>query len=107
MATPGSESIVLINVFRVAPENQRKLVDLLTRATEESVGRAPGFLSAKLHRSLDGGKVTMYAEWTGIAAYEAMRGNPAAGSALEQALSIATFEPGIYEVVRTFLPSRP
>ena len=51
----------LINVFTVEPANQRRLVELLIEATEVSVRRAPGFVSASLHRSTDGTKVTMYA----------------------------------------------
>jgi quinol monooxygenase YgiN len=46
--------VTLINVFTVEPANQRRLVDLLTRATDGSVSRAPGFISAALHRSIDG-----------------------------------------------------
>jgi hypothetical protein len=53
--------VTLINVFTVAPENQQRLIDLLTEITGRSVRHAPGFLSARLHRSLDGTKVTMVA----------------------------------------------
>jgi quinol monooxygenase YgiN len=65
--------VTIINVFTVDPANQQRLVDLLTEATETSVRRAPGFVSAALHRSLDGAKVTMYAQWRSVAAYEARR----------------------------------
>jgi hypothetical protein len=54
--------ITLINVFTVEPANQRRLIELLTEATEVSVREAPGFVSASLHRSTDGTKVTMYAQ---------------------------------------------
>ena len=40
-----SEVITLINVFSVEPANQRRLIELLTEATEVSVCRAPGFPS--------------------------------------------------------------
>jgi quinol monooxygenase YgiN len=98
------EMVVLINVFTVEPANQQRLVDLLTRATDGSVNRAPGFISATLHRSLDGTKVSMYARWRSVEAYEAMRRAPGPRPFLEEALTIARFEPGIYEVVRTFTP---
>jgi quinol monooxygenase YgiN len=55
--------IILINVFTVDPANQHRLLELLARATDEFVSRAPGFVSSTLHRSLDGTKVTMYAQW--------------------------------------------
>lgn len=96
--------LTLINVFSVAPENQQELVDLLILATEGSVTKIEGFISASLHRSLDGMKVTMYAQWKSEEHYLQMRKNPSASPYLEQALKIATFEPGMYEVVKSFSP---
>jgi hypothetical protein len=61
-------------------------------------------VSSSLHRSLDGGKVTMYAQWRTIDAYEAMRMDPVPLPCLENVLAIAKFEPGRYEVVATFSP---
>jgi quinol monooxygenase YgiN len=99
-----SGAITLINVFIVEPANQQRLIELLTEATEVSVCRAPGFVSASLHRSTDGTKVTMYAQWRSIDHYQAMRQDPVPLPFLEEALKIAKFEPGVYEVVRTFAP---
>jgi quinol monooxygenase YgiN len=95
--------VTLINVFTVEPANQGRLVELLTEATEV-VRQAPGFVSASLHRSTDGTKVTMYAQWRSIEEYQAMRQDPGPLPFFREALTIATFEPGIYEVVRTFAP---
>ena len=97
--------VALINVFTVEPANQRRLVDLLTRATEGSVNRAPGFISSTLHRSIDGTKVTMYAQWRSAEDYQAMRQGSGSLPFLQEALTIARFEPGMYEIVRTFLPA--
>lgn len=97
------QPVILINVFTVEPRDQQRLIDILISATEGSVNQEPGFISATLHRSLDGTKVTMYARWKDAAAYAAMRRRPGR-PALEQALQIAQFEPGMYEVVQTFLP---
>jgi quinol monooxygenase YgiN len=80
------------------------LVDILTKVTDEIVSKAPGFVSSTLHRSTDGSKVTMYARWASLAAYEAMRQDPAPRPFLEEALSFARFEPGMYEVVAEFHP---
>jgi len=96
--------LTLINVFKVDPENQQKLVDLLTLATDSSVKNITGFISASLHQSLDGTKVTMYAQWRSMEDYQNMRNNPVASPYLEQALEFAKFEPGMYEVVESFLP---
>src|ERR1700739_4662216 len=68
-----SDVMTLINMFTVESANKRRLVELLTEATEVSVRRAPGFVSASLHRSTDGTTVTMYAQWRSIDDYQAMR----------------------------------
>src|SRR5262245_29856467 len=96
--------IALINVFTVEPVNQQRLIDLLTRATDEFVRHAPGFVSSALHRSFDGTRVTMYAQWRSVEDYEAMRRDPAPRPFLEEALTFARFEPGMYETVREFSP---
>jgi quinol monooxygenase YgiN len=94
--------LTFINVFTVDPSNQQKLIDLLVTATDETIKKNSGFISSSLHRSLDGTKVTMYAQWESIEHYQLMRDNPVASPFLDQALEIATFEPGMYEVVKTF-----
>jgi quinol monooxygenase YgiN len=102
---PSRKLVTLINVFTVEPLNQRQLLELLARATETSVRHAPGFVSASLHRSLDETKVTMYAQWRSAEDYQAMRENPAPLPYLQQALAIAKFDPGMYEVVETYCGS--
>ena len=97
-----SKPVTLINVFTVESTNQQRLLDLLARATETSVRHAPGFISARLHRALDGTKVTMYAQWRSVEDYEAMREDATPMPYLQQALAIAKFDPGMYEVVETF-----
>lgn len=100
----NDKPITLINVFKVLPADQQRLIQLLTQATENSVRNAPGFISARLHRSIDGTKVTMYAQWRSSEDYAAMRADPAPLPYLKEALEIAAFEPGMYEVVQEFHP---
>ena len=66
-----------------------------------------GFVSASLHRSLDGAKVVMYAQWRSVEDYQAMRSNPTASPYLQKALGLARFELGMYEVVETLLRQPP
>ena len=47
----------------------------------------------------------MYAQWRSIEDYQNMRNNSTASPYLEEALKIARFDPGMYEVVETFLPT--
>ena len=104
IAPEKDSAVTFINVFTVTQANQQRLIDLLTRATDGFVNRAPGFISATLHRSLDGTKVAMYARWRSMEDYQAMRQDPGPLPFLQEALTFATFEPGMYEIVRTFKP---
>ncbi len=94
--------VTLINVFTVEPKNQQQLIDLLTRATETSVRQARGSFQPACIGVWMEPKVTMYAQWRSVEDYEAMRANPAPLPYLQQALAIAKFDPGMYEVVDTF-----
>ena len=98
----GDRLPTVINVFSVAENDQARLMELLTRATETSVRHVPGFIAAALHRSLDGRKVTMYAQWRSAEDYERMRARPDASPFLAEALTIATFDPGLYDVAEVF-----
>jgi quinol monooxygenase YgiN len=100
----NTDMVTLINVFTVEPVNQERLIELLTQATEVSVRNATGFISSSLHRSLDGTKVTMYAQWRSAEDYQAMRNDPKPLPYLQEAMTMATFEPGMYEVVKSFEP---
>ena len=100
----NAQLITLINVFTVDPSNQSRLVEPLTQATATFVRYARGFISASLDRSRDGTKVTMYAQWRSLDDYETMRRDPGPTPYLQEALTIAKFEPGIYDVVESFAP---
>jgi quinol monooxygenase YgiN len=94
----GNSILTLINVFTVEPEKQEALVALLIEATEQTMKHMPGFVSANIHRSLDGKKVVNYAQWENMAAFEAMRKNPKAGPHMQAAATLAQFEPILCEV---------
>jgi argininosuccinate lyase len=107
LARPPSHetAITTINIFTVDPANQQGLLDLLTEATSSDVVYAPGFVTSTLFRSLDGRKVAMHASWRSEDDYKAMRAQPR--PFLQKALTIATFDPGMYEAVQTFTALSP
>jgi heme-degrading monooxygenase HmoA len=91
--------VTLINVFTVAPEDQQRLVDVLVDATQTVMRKQPGFISANIHRSLDGTRVTNYAQWRSKEAFEAMLRDREAAEHMGEAAKIAErFEPHLYEV---------
>ena len=84
-----SDVVTLVNVFTVAPEDQRRLLDLLVEATESVMRGLPGFVSANLHKSLDGTRVANYAQWRSREDFEAMLENPEAAVHMREAAKIA------------------
>ena len=94
--------VTLINMFTVSPEDQKRLVDLLVRATEEVVSRQPGYVSANIHESLDGARVANYAQWRSREDFEAIFHDPEVVAHMREAERIAvSYEPYLYEVAYT------
>jgi quinol monooxygenase YgiN len=94
-----SKVTTLINVFTVEPNNQQRLVDLFIEATEKVMSQQEGFISANIHKSLDGTKVVNYAQWKSKEAFEKMLKNPTAITHMNDAFSIAKLDGSFYEVV--------
>ena len=97
--TTEKNLVTLINVFTVSPENQQRLVDLLVEATQRTMRKQPGYLSAAIHKSVDGTRVTNYAQWRSREDFEAIGKNPEVAVHMRAAAQLATsFEPHLYEV---------
>jgi heme-degrading monooxygenase HmoA len=99
--TDTDNDIALINVFTVERGDQQQLVELLIRATDDVMSKQPGYLSARIHRSLDGGRVAVYARWRSREHFAALADNPEAAAHMARARDLAVFEPVLYEVVHT------
>jgi heme-degrading monooxygenase HmoA len=92
----------LINVFTVAPEDQQRLVDLLVEATEKVMSKQPGYVSANIHKSLDGTRVTNYAQWRSREDFEEIFRNSDVTVHMREAEKLAiAYEPHLYEVAFT------
>jgi quinol monooxygenase YgiN len=95
----GSGVATLINVFTVRPDRQRALVETLAQATEQVMRHQPGFISANIHASTDGGRVVNYAQWESPDAFRAMLANPAAREHMQAAAELAEgVDPLLYAV---------
>jgi heme-degrading monooxygenase HmoA len=97
----GRDILTLINVFTVSPENQQRVVDILVNATETVIGKLPGYISANIHKSLDGTRVVNYAQWQSREAFEAMLKVPEVVPHMQEATKLSAVEPHLYEVVFT------
>ena len=92
--------VTLITVHACAPENQAELVDLLLEAARSIYAGAPGFVSATIHRSFDGTRVTNYAQYESREAFERLAQNPAIPPFVERVRKLITSaEPQLYEVI--------
>ncbi len=89
--------ITLINVFTVERENQQRLVE----ATEKTMKHVPGFVSANIHKSLDGFRVVNYAQWRKREDFEAMMKNPEAQKHMKPISEMAKFDAHLYELSET------
>jgi heme-degrading monooxygenase HmoA len=58
-----SNYATFINVFICEPPDQAEVVRLNVEIIERVARRAPGFLSATVHRSIDGTRVFNYLQW--------------------------------------------
>jgi heme-degrading monooxygenase HmoA len=99
----GNSPVTLINVFDVAPEKQDELVRLLNEATTAVMVRVPGFVSANIHRSLDGKHVVNYAQWESKDHFDRMPSFAGAREHMEKAARLAQhISPSLYEVAETY-----
>lgn len=91
----------LINVFTVEPENQSRLVQLLTEGAEKTIKKGQGFVSVSIHKSADGLRVVNYAQWKSREDAQAMAKNPEAQAQMKAIAEIAKADFHLYEVVDT------
>lgn len=97
--TKLNQVVTLINTFTVKPGQQDALVQILDEATEQVMRHIEGFVSANIHKSLDGKYVANYAQWRDEAAFRAMLTNERAKEHMGRAAALAEkFEPILYTV---------
>ena len=92
--------VTQINVFTVPEGGQQALIDLLTEAAQ-ACSRVDGWMSASLHRSLDGTRVVNYAQARDQDAMRRVFETLRAGGFLERNTALGVAHPGLYEVVFT------
>jgi hypothetical protein len=96
----GNGVVTQINVFTTTPDRQQALIDLLIEAAAFAQS-TPGWMSASLHRSLDGTRVVNYAQCRDMASQEAVMARLREGNFFERNKQLGTAAPGLYEVAYT------
>jgi len=97
----NSGVITQINVFTVPLGGQQALVDGLADAVT-CAREEPGWLSASLHKSLDGTRIVNYAQSESLAAAEAVIDRLRRAGFLDRNKAYGEAHPGLYEVVATY-----
>jgi heme-degrading monooxygenase HmoA len=88
--------VVLINIFKCDPRRQDELIEHLTAMATVQRG-LPGFVSATLHRGLNGRVVANHAMWASATDWKVMTRHPLVVAAMEPIMALATFEPHLYD----------
>lgn len=94
--TNDETPVVLINVFKCDARAQDALIEHLSVLAQVQAA-LPGFVSATLHRGLNGRVVANHAVWASASDWKAMTRHPGVVAAMAPILSLATFEPHLYE----------
>jgi heme-degrading monooxygenase HmoA len=97
-----TNSIILINTFIVKDSSkQQKVADMLENASKQIISKHYGFISTRIHKSLDGTKVMSYVQWENIDAIEKMLNDPSAIIHMNDIASMAKAGRTLYELVFT------
>jgi quinol monooxygenase YgiN len=82
----------LINILTVDPENQQKLIELLSGNTENVVSKLNGWISTRLIAANDQRRVVIYSQWRDLASVEAMRANAEMVAYFPRIAALAAFD---------------
>jgi antibiotic biosynthesis monooxygenase (ABM) superfamily enzyme len=92
--------VTQINVFTVPEGRQQSLIDFLKEAAQFA-SSTPGWLSASVHRSLDGTRVVNYAQSENLDAAQRIIERLREGGWLDRNRAFGEAHPGLYDVVFT------
>ncbi|MET9830118.1 antibiotic biosynthesis monooxygenase [Streptomyces sp. NPDC006385] len=96
---PDGNLVTLINVFEVDPAKQQELVALLNEGLDKVFRHRPGFVSAHILVSKDGGRVVNYAQWRSPQDIQATLADPAAQEYARRTAELGKPAPALYSVV--------
>ena len=88
----------VIIIFTVKPEQQQDLIKAIAEFLEV-VKTQSGFVSANLHKSIDGVKVANYAQWSSMDTFKAFRDNDEVQAKAKKLFEFDTPDSHVYEVV--------
>jgi len=88
-----------INIFRCKPAHQDEVVRINVDIVEQVAAKFPGFLSATVHRSVDGTRVINYLQWESPEHLAALQRSPGFQKIARRLAGLIEFDPHQCEVV--------
>ena len=96
----NTQIVTQINVFTVPNGGQQALIDFLIEAATFA-STTPGWISASIHRSIDGTRVVNYAQSESTEAAQRIIERLRKEGWLDRNKSLGKVEPGLYDVAFT------
>jgi hypothetical protein len=97
---PNTTIVTQINVFTVPEGGQQALINFLIQAATFA-STTPGWISASVHRSIDGTRVVNYAQSESLQAAQLVVDRLRTEGWLDRNKALGQANPGLYEVVFT------
>jgi len=89
----AAEHATFINTFRCEPAKQDDVVRLNIDIVDQVASAFPGFISATVHRSIDGTRVINYLQWESSEHLAAMQRSPEFRAIAGRFAGLIEFEP--------------
>lgn len=96
---PAATWATFVNTFRCQPEHQDQVVAINVEIVDQVAKRAPGFISATIHRSIDGTAVINYLQWRTAEDLAAMQRSPEFADIARRFAGLIEFEPRQCDIV--------
>jgi Antibiotic biosynthesis monooxygenase len=97
-----TNGIIMINMFTVNDlSKQQEIVDILEDAAVQILDKHDGFISTRIHKSLDGTKVMSYVQLEDKKSIEKMLNDPRVIIHMNSLASIAQVDRTLYELAYT------
>lgn len=98
----SAESPVLVDFWTVDPSRGEELIREISAAMQSVVARQPGFVSAKIFQSVDGGAVLLSVSLRTIEDRQHLTDSPEAHRVLRELRAIADSHVRLFQLVESF-----
>ena len=98
----SAESPILVDLWTVDDSRQDELIRGISSRVQSIVAGHPGFVSAQIYRSVDGGTVLLTVSMRTVKERQHLTDSPEAHGALRELRAIANSHARLFELVESF-----